>query len=181
MERGGWGHTLHSWTAPPTSNGPLSLVALLIPERKASNTTPASLRAQSPANGNATNSDKHTNGHGSVGAYNTAHTSPTTRRPPGPELSGDGAAQLLDCTPLQQAPPDPPMARAGALPKQPDLGLHSPLDCTHLQWVPLSGSPGCAHNNCNSPHAQCLAYTRDFFNQKKGVHDATARLVRDRR
>ena len=78
------------------------------------------------ANGSATNSDKHTNGHGSVGAYNTAPTSPTTRRPPGPVLSGDGAAQLLDCTPLQQAPPDPPIARAGALPRPPELGLHSP-------------------------------------------------------
>ena len=132
MERGGWGHTLHSWTAPPTSNGPLSLVALLIPERKASNTTPASLRAQSPANGNATNSDKHTNGHGSVGAYNTAHTSPTTRRPPGPELSGDGAAQLLDCTLLQQAPPRPThspsrcIAPAIRLRAAQPIGLHPP-------------------------------------------------------
>ena len=70
----------------------------------ASTSWPQTPQHTNTANGNATNSDKHTNGHGSVGAYNTAHTSPTTRRPPGPELSDDGAAQLLDCTPLQQAP-----------------------------------------------------------------------------
>ena len=75
---------------------------------------------------------RHTNGHGSVGAYNTAPTSPTTRRPPGPVLSGDGAAQLLDCTPLQQAPPRPTrgpsrcIAQATRLRAAQPIGLHPP-------------------------------------------------------
>ena len=85
------------------------------------------------ASGSATSSDRHTNGHGSVGAYNTAPTSPTTRRPPGPVLlSGDGAAPLLDCTPLQQAPPRPTrgpsrcIAQATRLRAAQPIGLHPP-------------------------------------------------------
>ena len=122
-------HVLETHNSVPETDGALAPSPQSARSKARRPRTPQHTNA---ANGSATSSDRHTNGHGSVGAYNTAPTSPTTRRPPGPVLSGDGAAQLLDCTPLQQAPPRPTrgpsrcIAQATRLRAAQPIGLHPP-------------------------------------------------------
>ena len=78
---------------------------------------------------------RHTNGHGSVGAYNTAPTSPTTRRPPGPVRGGDRAAQPAGLHPPPAGPPTHPRPEP----------VHRPSDqtwgCTTQWTAPTSNGP----------------------------------------
>ena len=78
---------------------------------------------------------RHTNGHGSVGAYNTAPTSPTTRRPPGPVRGGDRAAQPAGLHPPPAGPPTHPRPEP----------VHRPSDqtwgCTTQWTAPTSTGP----------------------------------------
>ena len=81
-------HVLETHNSVPETDGALAPSPQPARSKARRPRTPQHTNA---ANGSATSSDRHTNGHGSVGAYNTAPTSPTTRRPPGPVRGGDRA------------------------------------------------------------------------------------------
>ena len=68
------------------------------------------------ANGNATNSDKHTNGHGSVGAYDTART---PHKPHHTQAARPGTEWRRGCTASGLHPP----------PASPPRPTHSPSRC----------------------------------------------------
>ena len=88
-----------------------------------------------------------------------------------------GLHSFWTAPPSSKPPPDPPVARAGALPRRPDLGLHSPLDCTHLQWAPLSGSPADTRKKGQQYDSRFFAGTITDYNPDK--HQWTAVWTHD--